>query len=115
MIQRIAHFKHWQIAVLGIVTWVAAMAAVTVIAHLCYYHVFPDAWGWVAAGHIIVAGLVGWYTPKPFLEAAWLRTAREESHALARYMEDYWEKFDHQDEKIEKPPLDVFDDKEAKA
>jgi hypothetical protein len=66
--------KYWQIIVLGIVTTAAAVVLASCVAHLCY-SAFPDAWGWVMAGHLILAGLTAWFVPAPFIDACLYKQA----------------------------------------
>jgi hypothetical protein len=73
MIERLSLFRGWQIFWLGVAALLAVLGVITLVAHFCY-QLFPNAWGPIAAGHFLAAGLSGWFVPKPFLEAYVLRS-----------------------------------------
>lgn len=74
MINFLLKLKPWQIIALGVTAVVVALVATTFVAQLCYF-LFPAAWGFVAAGHVILAGAAAWFAPAPFIEAYQLQQA----------------------------------------
>lgn len=73
MIERLSNFKGWQIICLGIASLLGGLGLITLVAHFCY-HLFPGAWGPIAAAHFLGAGLAWWFISRPFVEAYVLRS-----------------------------------------
>ena len=90
MVELIARLKNWQIITLGIITWILAIGALTVLASLCY-DAFPEAYGVVAAGHFLAAIGVAWFIPNPFIKAWYLRKAHQEILELLALLNSYYE------------------------
>ncbi len=89
IIDRMATLKIWQIIALGGAAFVAALLLVTLVAHLCYIW-FPAHWTAVAIGHILAAGLAGWYVPKPFIQAYWLHKCNVQIEAMCAALHTLW-------------------------
>ncbi|HJV99833.1 MAG TPA: hypothetical protein VJ617_12140 [Arthrobacter sp.] len=89
IIEFLAHrFTSWQIIILGVVTTLAGIVAVTLVAHLCY-NAMPDAWPWIAGGHLVGVVLAGWFIPKIFADAYVYRSWVEQIVANLRALNSF--------------------------
>ena len=71
-------FKKWQIVALAILaTVLLAMVGVGLVAQVCYA-LFPNAFGWVAIGHMAASGLAAWFISDLFVDAYMLRYFAEQ-------------------------------------